>query len=281
LNRQENGDVTVDLSGQVALVTGAGRGVGRGIALALSDAGASVAVCARSEDEISGTAAQIAARHGHALAIRADVADRRDVESMIARVEGEMGLIDLLVNNAGVPGPIGAIAATDPDDWWRAMEINVRGPLYCSFAVLPSMLKRGHGRIVNVSSGSGFAAWPMVSSYSVSKAALSRLTENLAAETRAHGVQVFTIMPGFVRTAMTEYGRSCGEPSVEQFFERLFASGAEVGPERAGELVLFLASGQADALSGRYMRVGYDVEEMVARAQEIEDRDLYVMRQRE
>jgi NAD(P)-dependent dehydrogenase (short-subunit alcohol dehydrogenase family) len=278
---REHGNAAVDLRGQVALVTGAGRGVGRAIALALSDAGASVAVCARSEDEISGTAAQIAARNGRALAIRADVADRHDVERMIARVEGEMGLIDLLVNNAGVPGPFGAIVATDPDDWWRAMEINVRGPLYCSVAVLPSMLKRGHGRIVNVSSGSGFAAWPMVSSYSVSKAALYRLAENLAAETRAHGVQVFTIMPGLVRTAMVEAALSCGEPSVEQFFEGLFASGAEVGPERAGELVIFLASGEADALSGRYVRVGYDVAEMVARLQEIEDRDLYVMRQRE
>jgi 5-hydroxydodecatetraenal polyketide synthase CpkA len=278
---QEHADAAVDLSGQVALVTGAGRGVGKAIALALSDAGASVAVCARSEDEISGTAAQIAARHGHALAIRADVADRHDVERMIAQVEGEMGLIDLLVNNAGVPGPVGAIVATDPDDWWRAMEINVRGPLYCSVAVLPSMLQRGHGRIVNVSSGAGFAAWPMVSSYSVSKAALYRLAENLAAETRPYGVQVFAINPGLVRTAMTEYGLSCGEPSVEQFFEGLFASGADVAPERAGQLVIRLASGEADALSGRYLDVESDVREMVARLQEIEDRDLYVMRERE
>ncbi|HXW47791.1 MAG TPA: SDR family oxidoreductase [Streptosporangiaceae bacterium] len=281
MSPQEHGNAAFDLAGQVALVTGAGRGVGRAIALALSDAGASVAVCARSENEISGTAAEIAARNGRALAIRADVADRQDVERMIAQVERDMGFIDLLVNNAGVPGPIGAIVATDPDDWWRTMEINVRGPLYCSAAVLPSMLKRGHGRIVNVSSGSGFAAWPMVSSYSTSKAALYRLAENLAAETRAHGVQVFTIMPGFVRTAMTEYGRSCGEPSVEQFFEGLIARGAEVAPERAGQLVTFLASGEADALSGRYVHVGLDVQEMVARAQEIEDRDLYVMRQRE
>jgi len=278
---QEYSNPAFDLSGQVALVTGAGRGIGRAIALALSDAGASVAVCARSEDEISGTAGEIAARNGHALAIRADVAERQDVERMIAEVERDMGPIDLLVNNAAVAGPVGAIAATDPDDWWRTMEINVRGPLYCSVAVLPSMLKRGHGRIVNVSSGAGFAAWPMVSSYSVSKAALYRLAENLAAETRAHGVQVFAIDPGLVRTAMAEYGLSCGEPSVEQAFEELFASGADVAPERAGQLVICLASGEADALSGRYLNVEADVREMVARLQEIEDRDLYVMRERE
>jgi 3-oxoacyl-[acyl-carrier protein] reductase len=111
----------IDLTGQVALVTGAGRGIGKAIAFALSEAGASVAVCARSEDEISFTAKELASGRARALAIRADVSDRRDVDRMVAQVEGEMGPVDLLVNNAGVHGPIGPVVATDPDEWWRTM----------------------------------------------------------------------------------------------------------------------------------------------------------------
>jgi NAD(P)-dependent dehydrogenase (short-subunit alcohol dehydrogenase family)/ketosteroid isomerase-like protein len=271
----------IDLTGQVALVTGAGRGIGKAIAFAVSRAGASVAICARSEEEISVTAKQLAADKGHALAIRADVSVRLDVERMVAQVEREMGPVDVLVNNAGVHGPIGPLVATDPDEWWRTMNVNLRGPLYCSRAVLPKMVERGRGRVVNVSSGAGFAAWPMVSSYSVSKAALYRLTENLAAETKQQGVQVFAISPGLVRTAMSEDGPSCGEPSVEQIFQDWFDAGADIPAERAAELVVYLASGEADALSGRCLDVHYDVRDMVARAHEIQQRDLYVMRLRE
>jgi 3-oxoacyl-[acyl-carrier protein] reductase len=171
----------VRLDGQVALVTGAGRGIGRAMALALSQAGAAVAVCARSEDEVTAVAREIAARKGRGLAVRCDVLHRREVEDMVAQVEAALGPVDLLVNNAGRFGPIGPLAATDPDQWWQTLAVNLRGPLYCTRAVLPGMLSRGHGRIVNVSSGAGFAAIPMLSAYAVSKAALYRLSETLAA----------------------------------------------------------------------------------------------------
>jgi len=147
--------------------------------------------------------------------------------------------------------------------------------------VLPGMLARGSGRIVNVSSGAGFAAWPMLSAYTVSKAALYRLSENLAAETRQHGVHVFAINPGLVRTTMSERGLSSVEPSIATFFEGAFANGHDIPPERAARLVVYLASGQADGLSGRYVDVDADVREMVASAGHIEERDLYVLRQRE
>jgi NAD(P)-dependent dehydrogenase (short-subunit alcohol dehydrogenase family) len=271
----------IRLDGQVALVTGGGRGIGRAIALALSAAGASVAVSARSDDEISRTASEIAERDGHAMAVRADVSSRQDVEQMVAHIESKMGPVDLLVNNAGTSGPVGPLAGTDPDDWWRALEVNLRGPLYCSRASLPSMLARGHGRIVNVASGAGFAAWPMLSAYAVSKAALFRLSENMAAETRQHGVQVFAIDPGLVRTAMSEGGLQSRDPGVKQFFEGAFASGYDVPPEQAARLVVYLASGEADALSGRYLTVHADVQQMVAKASEIEEQDLYVLRARE
>jgi NAD(P)-dependent dehydrogenase (short-subunit alcohol dehydrogenase family) len=281
----------VRLDGQVVLVTGAGRGIGRAIALGLSGAGASVAVCARSQDEVARTTADIAERNGHALAVRADVSDRHNVEHMVALVQAEMGPVDLLVNNAGRSGRYQALAASDPDDWWRTMEVNVRGPLYCSCAVLPGMLARGHGRIVNVSSHAGFAAWPMMSDYAVSKLALLRLTENLAAETKGQGVHVFAVVPGVVRTAMTEDALTCGEPSIEQFFQWAFDSGLDAPAGATAELVAYLASGAADALSGRYVSAAKglaglpgdhaDVHDMVAAAADIQERDLYVVRQRE
>jgi NAD(P)-dependent dehydrogenase (short-subunit alcohol dehydrogenase family) len=271
----------VRLDGQVALVTGASRGIGRAIALALGEAGAAVAVCARSHDDVTGVAEEIADRNGHAVAVRCDLTRRHEVEDMAATVEAALGPVDLLVNNAAQPGPIGPLAATDPDQWWQTLEVNARGPLYCARAVLPGMLTRGHGRIVNVSSGAGFEAWPMLSAYAVSKAALYRLSENIAAETRGQGVAVFAISPGFVRTAMTEWGLVCGEPSVEQEYTEWFANHEDVSAEVPARLVVYLASGAADALSGRNIDVSDDVAQMVARAAEIQEHDLYVMRQRE
>jgi len=271
----------VRLDGQVALVTGAGRGIGRAIALALSDAGAAVAICARSQGEVTGVAGEIEGRGRHALAVRCDVTDRQEVERMVAAVEETIGPVTLLVNNAGRFGPVGPLAAIDPDNWWQALEVNVRGPLYCARAVLPGMLARGHGRIVNVSSGVGFAAIPMLSAYVVSKTALYRLSENLAAETRGHGVSVFAIDPGLVRTAISESALSCGEPSIEQWFIDAFAHQEDVSTAAAATLVVQLASGAADVLSGRNIDVSNDVAQMVARAADIEKRDLYVLRERE
>jgi len=269
------------LDGQVALVTGAGRGIGRAIALALGDAGAAVAVCARSGDDVTGVAGEIAGRRGHALAIRCDVTGRQEVASMVAAVQETLGPVDLLVNNAGQLGPVGPLAAADPDQWWQALEVNLRGPLYCTRAVLPGMLARGRGRIVNVSSGAGLAAIPMLSAYVVSKTALYRLSENLAAETRGHGVMVFAIDPGLVRTAISESALSCGEPSIEQWFTDAFADQQDVPAESAATLVVYLASGAADVLSGRNIDMSRDVAQMVARAAEIEEHDLYVLRERQ
>ncbi len=272
---------TVRLDGQIALGTGAGRGIGRAIALALSNAGAAVAVCARSEDQLARVAAEISDRQGRALAIRCDLTRRQEVEGMIAAIEAAMGPVDLLVNNAGQFGPVGPLAATDPDDWWQVLEVNLRGPVYCARAVLPGMLARGHGRIVNVSTSAGFTAIPMLSAYAVSKTALYRLSENLAAETRGHGVMVFAISPGLVRTAMSESALSCGEPTIEQWFRGAFARGEEVPDEVPATLVVFLASGAGDVLSGRIIPVPGDVAQMVARAAEIKEHDLYVLRERE
>jgi NAD(P)-dependent dehydrogenase (short-subunit alcohol dehydrogenase family) len=271
----------VRLEGQVALVTGAGSGVGRAIALALSDAGAALAVCARSEDDIARVADEIASHGRPAIGLRCDVTERHEVEGMVAEIEQTVGPVGLLVNNAGRFGPVGPLAATDPDTWWQALEVNLRGPLYCARAVLPGMLGRGRGRIVNICSSAGLAAIPILSAYAVSKTALYRLTENLAAETRGLGVTVFAVSPGLVRTAMSEAALSCGEPSVERWFRDAFPRQEDVSANSAATLVVYLASGAADVLSGRHIDVSEDVARLVARAAEIDEHDLYVLRERD
>jgi NAD(P)-dependent dehydrogenase (short-subunit alcohol dehydrogenase family) len=278
---EEHYEPAVRLDGQVALVTGGGRGIGKAIALGLSESGASVAVCARSLDEVNRTAREINERQGRAIAVQADVSSRVDVERMVGGVQDHFGQVDLPVNNAARILPFGSVAETDPDAWWELLEVNLRGPLYCSRAVLPGMIARGRGRIVNVSSGAASMTVPMGSAYIVSKAALSRLSENLAAETTPQGVFVFAIDPGLVRSTMTEAGLSSSIPSIQQMFQGWFDDGENVRPERAARLVAYLASAAADVLSGRHLSVHIDAQKMVASASEIVERDLYVLRQRE
>jgi NAD(P)-dependent dehydrogenase (short-subunit alcohol dehydrogenase family) len=261
MDHDPTGDI--DLTGQVAIVTGGGRGIGRAIAIGLASASASVGVVARSEDQITESAGQIAEVGGWAIAVPADVSDPEAVEQMVQEVERVLGPVDLLVNNAGLAGPIGPTWEADPDEWWRCMEVNLRGPMLCSRAVLPGMISRGVGRIVNVASGAGTFAIPYLGAYVTSKTALIRLTEILAAEAAEHGVKVFSIEPGTVRTDMAEYALGSEEGRRWMpWFRDNFEQGRGVPPDHAVRLVILLASGRADALSGRFFTVADDVIEL-------------------
>jgi NAD(P)-dependent dehydrogenase (short-subunit alcohol dehydrogenase family) len=241
------------LTGQVALVTGGGRGIGRAIAVGLAGAGAHVAIVARTRDQLDATVALIEQVGGCARAIPADVSDPAAVAHTLLDVEQSLGPVDLLVNNAGVAGPIGPFAGVDPEEWWRCQEVNLRGPLLYTRAVLPGMIARGRGRVVNVASGAGTQAIPNLSAYVVSKAALIRLTEIVAAEVATSGIVLFAIEPGTVRTAMAESVlQSEAGRSYLPWFPTIFAEGRDVPPERSAHLVLLLASGRADHLSGRF-----------------------------
>jgi len=216
----------------IAVVTGGSRGIGKAIADALRESGAAVTALDRS--------------HG------VDVTERNTVETAFA----ELGPVDLLVNNAGTMDAIGPAWQVDPDDWRRDIETSLFGAFNCSRAVLPGMVERGAGRIVNVSSGVATRAYPHASAYAAAKAALRSFTQSLAAETAEHGIAVFAISPGFVWTEMTERLRDSpwfpgfGSPSPNE-------------PERAAELVLRLASGELDALSGRFIHVRDDIDELL------------------
>ena len=252
-------NATRELEGQVGLVTGGGRGIGRLIARELADAGMRVAVAARTTGQVEDTAKEIGG-----LAVTADVSKQDDVEAMTATVERELGPIDLLVNNAGVFGSGALPWEEDPADWWHVFEINVLGAFLCSRAVLPGMVDRGRGRIVNTGSGASYLPSAGAPSYGASKAALGRFGELLAGRVAEFGVSVFTFSPGLVRTAMTEP----------------FGDDAPwTPPELAPRLVRVFAGGRADRLAGRYIHAEHDdIEALIERADDVEQRDLNAIR---
>jgi NAD(P)-dependent dehydrogenase (short-subunit alcohol dehydrogenase family) len=236
-------------------------------------------VTARTASELDETVRQIEQRGGRALAFTADASDRPAVEQMVYTVEQQLGPIDLLVNNAGIGGPLGPFWELDPDAWWRNMEINLRSVLLYSHAILPGMVARRRGRIVNVASGAGTVAIPYGSAYVTSKTAMIRLSETLAAETKAYGVSIFAIHPGTVRTAMAEYAIESAEGRQWwPWFREYFEEGRDVPADHAVQLVLRLAIGDADSLSGRFLSISDDLDALVRRAGEIQDDDLYTLR---
>jgi NAD(P)-dependent dehydrogenase (short-subunit alcohol dehydrogenase family) len=272
------------LKNQVAIVTGASQGIGRAIAQRCAEAGAKVALVARTASKLEEVATEIRDGGGAALAIPADVTDQAAVKAMARQAEAELGPVDLLVNNAGAFYAIGPAWEVDAETWWSDVTINLLGVFLCCREVLPGMVERGKGRVINLIGGGTEAPLPYGSAYAASKAAVMRLTENLAVELKEHGVFVFALRPGFVRTEMSEYqlseeGRRW-QPSTAQRFEE----GKNVPPTMAGDLAVEFASGRFDALTGRYIRVkdykGDDLDEVEAQIPEILEKDLRTLRMR-
>jgi NAD(P)-dependent dehydrogenase (short-subunit alcohol dehydrogenase family) len=263
------------LAGQAAIVTGAGRGIGRATAFALAAAGAAVVVVARTGAEIEATAAAIVTAGGRAVPMEADVTDRAAVEAMAAAALQAFGPIGTLVNNAGSHVGVGHIWEVDPDLWWRDVETNLLGTFLVSRAVLPGMLARQQGCIINIASGAALEPRPFSSAYAGAKAAMLRLTDSLAADVAQQGVRVFALHPGGVRTGLTETimaseaGRSA-YPSWQSL--------AWQPPERAAAAVVALAAGEADALSGRYVDATVPLAEQVAAVQASGRPELFTLR---
>jgi NAD(P)-dependent dehydrogenase (short-subunit alcohol dehydrogenase family) len=251
------------------------------VARRLAAEGAYVAVAARSDDELRETVELVNGAGGQASAFMVDVSDPDAVEDMVAAVELQAGPVDLLVNSAAVIWPLGPAWEVSTKEWWRLLEINLFGTFLCAHAVLPGMTKRGSGRIVNVGSGAGIEAPPFGSAYVASKAAVIRLSEELASETKKYGVAVFAIDPGWMSTAMTSYLADSDEGKRwTPWAASRFGTEAHVSPTRAADLVARLALGSADALSGRYLTVWDDLDDLISRADEITRDDLYRVRLR-
>ncbi len=247
------------LAGQVAIVTGAGRGIGKGIALRFASEGAAVALTSRNKAQLDQVLGEIEAVGGCGLAVAGDVTKRDDVARVVRATEEKLGAVTLLVNNAGIAGPYGPIGIVDPDQWWVAQEVHLRAPLLCMTAVLPGMIERRAGRIINISSPRCHMLTPSLSAYSLGKTAQNRLAELVANEVKEYGVQAFALDPGSIMTEMAD--ETMNNPDAQRWVpkmvERLHELKGKLGPQDGmawcTDRCLAVASGRYDGLSGRYI----------------------------
>jgi len=274
------------LEGQVGFVTGAGRGIGRAIAEAFGAAGASVAVMARTKGQIEETVARITEAGGRALAVKGDVTVAADVEKAFEKTRRQLGPVSVLVSNAGITGPFAPIWDADPAEWWRTQEVHLHGAFLCTRAVYPGMREAGGGRIIIISSSAAERGGANFSGYQIAKAAQLRFTESLAAEGAAHGIFAFALHPGFVDTRFAEepQSREDAQKYSPLFVARLKAlkEDPSIGNpvSQVADLCLFLASGRGDGLTGRFLRVDDDWEDLARQAEKIRKDDLYTLRLR-
>lgn len=247
------------LKRETAVVTGAGRGIGRAIAIALAREGAQVALLARTEAEVAAVAGAISDQGGTARAYRVDLVDLDAVTRTLAKIERDLGPVGLLTNNAGAFRAIGPIWTVDPAEWWSDVEVNVRGTFNCCRAVVPGMIERRRGRIINMTGGGTATSFPNGSGYATSKAGILRFTECLSDSLIDTGVLVFAMDPGLVRTRMTEY--QLNSQAGRDYLPRLtdtFAAGVSVPPERAAAMAVEIGTGRFDRIAGRLLMAARD-----------------------
>ncbi len=236
------------LTGRTALVTGASRGIGAAIALALARAGADVAVAARREADLDRVADEIRATGTRAVAIRCDLLDAAAVTGCTADVEAALGGIDVLVNNAGGPLFQSPVLAIREDGWQRTLDLNLTSVLRMCQSVGAGMMQRGRGAIVNIASAPPSRAWPAIAAYSAAKAAVLNLTGSLAAEFGPHGVRVNAVCPGWIRTATNRsYLRDPGTAALAVDAVPLGSWGE---PEDVAATVMWLACDAARYVTG-------------------------------
>jgi 3-oxoacyl-[acyl-carrier protein] reductase len=233
---------------EVALITGASTGIGRHLVEGLARRGMAVAGLARGEDRLRTAMDEVAAATGtRTLAVAADVTDRASVEAAVAEVVEKLGSVDLLVNNAGLIDEFEVpLWEADPDQWWTVVESHIKGSFLLCRAVVPWMVLRNRGRIVNIASGQSVRMHPDYSAYGVAKTGLLRITEALAGALDGTDVCAFDVAPGVVETAMTT------SMSMWKGFTDW------TPPERVVELIAAIAAGELDQWSGRLIRAGKD-----------------------
>jgi NAD(P)-dependent dehydrogenase (short-subunit alcohol dehydrogenase family) len=249
----------IDLTGKVALVTGAGRGIGQRAAIRLAKLGARVALVARNSSQIAATEDEIAAGGGAALAIPADVASPESIKDLKARVERRLGPPSILINGAGVFGPIELAWKTDPAQWVGTIMVNAVGPYLTCHAFIEGMMREGWGRIINVTSAATLhEPGPINSAYGASKAALNQFTRHLAAEIAGSGVTANVIHPGDVKTGMWMDIRNGVEdlgPVAKRYrdWAAWIDSNGGDDPEKASDLIEALMSDRAASINGRFL----------------------------
>ncbi len=242
------------LKGKIALITGAGRGLGRATAVALAKEGASVAILSRTKSELAETAELVEKEGGKALVLPVDISDEKTVREAVEKTVSELGAIHILINCAAVVGPVAPLHEVDPDDWDRTLSINLNGVRQICQEAIPHMINAGGGRIINITSGLAQIPMPLFGAYSVSKAGVNHMTRIMAEELSIFNIQVNCLDPGVMDTSMQKEIRDLGPEVLGKALHDQFVSFKEGGhlksPEEVASLAVFLASDHAIGITG-------------------------------
>lgn len=272
------------LDGKTAFITGGSRGLGKAIATALLDAGANVAICARSAAELHHTAAALTRSFSseRVKAFPLDVTDLPGTERVLKEILQAFGSLHILVNNAGIYGPIGSVWKTDAAAWDDAVRVNLQGSVHPIRAVIPHFLREGYGKIIQVSGGGATNPLPRITAYAASKAAIARFTESVAVDLKGTGVDINAISPGALNTQMMRELLQAGPEAVgKEFFLKMKKISEEGGtpPEVAARLVVFLASPESDGITGRLISALWDRwDQWPKHLAELNQSDAYTLR---
>jgi 3-oxoacyl-[acyl-carrier protein] reductase len=249
------------LKDKVAIITGGSIGIGKAIAIAYAKEGANLLLTSRTKSALEATKREIAKITDTNVKIfPADVSDPQIVHKLVEFTLNKFNTIDILVNSAGIYGPIGLITDIDHAKWLETMKINLFGTFLCMQAVLPTMIKNKKGKIINMSGGGGAAPFPRFSAYGISKAGVIRLTETIASEFKNYNIDINAIAPGAVNTRLLDQALAAGEAAGKDFLTQSLKQKEKGGvpPEKVAELAIFLASSQSDGLTGRLISLLWD-----------------------
>ena len=270
------------LEGKISIITGGSGGIGKAISKAFAKEGALLVLNSRTTlalDKAKDEVLNICPSARVEL-FQADISKENGARALIDFGVSKFGMVDILVNCAGIMGPIGLSKDVDPEDWLEAIQINLYGTFLCIQAVLPIMMKKQKGKIINFSGGGAVLPRPRFSAYSASKAAVVRLTETLAKEISEYNIDINAIAPGAVNTKLLEAVLVAGEAAGDELAkaEKQKTDGG-TPPEKAAELAVFLASSQSDGLSGRLISAVWDNWQGIpGHLQELIKSDVFTMR---
>ena len=242
-----------DLTGKVAIISGASRGIGEAIALAYAQAGAAVVLTSRKLENVSLVADKIKAAGGQALALAAHAGQQADTEAVVAQAVATFGRVDIAVNNAGTNPHFGPLLTAEGSHWDKIFEVNVKGYFYLAKAVAPVMRKQGGGKIINVASIAGINPGPLMGVYSTSKAAVIMLTKVLAVELGPENIQVNALAPGFIRTKFS--AALWGNPQLKQMLEKATPQRRIAPAQELTGAALYLASDASSFTTGSVLVV--------------------------